>query len=1581
MVAPPENELERISIEYLRNHLPDENYTLYTNRELIQGKDAFEVDIILVTPHCVYIIDIKGVHGTVTIDQDWWHIDTGYSYQSPLRRLRKNAKILKTSICNINKAISSQLDKICVTEAIILPVGSTRVIPEPGSEHEAEKVIYLNKQGVNFLKDRSRIQPRFTNDIRPYLPIVYKAIQGRSRDHKKVLAYQGWKVEGSPLAQNSRYTEYQTVKDTFGEEALRGRLRLYKVDLFMEPSERQRRLQVISTAFNAVKNISPHPNVLGVQDIFPSADGDGLVIVFDDTPGQSLSFHIAKKSLNLDDKFNIIRDILHGLEQAHRRGVFHRNITPEAVILTPTKQAKLTNFDFSRMSDRGMTIAHEIVEELEEYAAYQAFECYQDPSQASPQSDLFSAGLVFYEMMTGNRAFKGVQDLYEMEGNLPQSVIELYPELNPGIDQWLQKLSSFDVQDRFPSAEEALLALMPLLSPPKPDLYRLPKGTILNNRFQIIEPLGKPGGFSVVYKVFELVGKIERVLKLITYDQNSVYDRMQTEFSILSKLPKHPHVVDVIWAEPRSLEDYEDTPYIVFEFVEGEDLGVCIERKKLTLDQCFNIARQALSGLSHLHANNCYHQDIKPSNLLLTSQGIKIIDFNISISSDNNFSSEARTNRYIPPDLRLSKDLSCEERVDRDLYAFGITLYESITNEYPFLSDQPKLGQVCFDPRGFEGCKDLSDEVVEILQTAIAPKRNDRFASAEAFLEAIDSLSLLQQTSQEIDLEAITAQLRTDTEINASNFQAEKTTEDLPARSLQVVIEAAVISENASQAPIAKPSDSKSNSESDSLPDVGILLEQKHTSSFDLFSLPAFQSLQTDSQVGGNIILDPAKVYPIPPGYCLIATEADWVRHFGTSESPYWVQGKTLCLWVEEWLRNWQCTHQILEIKQLPKERLAAFLHPLQVPAEWTEAQTLAVVLHLEQYSAEPIASLLADLTESNLQVWLGQPSLENLAQWLAIPVPEKAKPLEQAWQAKRPHSSWHSYYQTRDKLQLLRQWLGIAEPKPLELGAYPFEDVPPILQAEFDHFWERELYRTNCGILDDLDLAKQSASQRIATRAYEVLKENPGYINFAREKQLKGYIDYDQYQDLAQLHRPPEPQLLPSDASPKDALCWVTEAYLPLRRWETVVANLPKEKQVCDRLAGSFEDWMLEHYPSLTVDSVSSSWLNYNVCHQVESLCTQGPVFWVVVDGLGWLDHETLLAMLTAKQALQLEQGQTPRFSILPTKTEYAKWSLYSQRRPGHESWVPDAGKGFALTNGKRYTDNDETKGRLQKDMAAGKLQLYCWDTDRFDSLFHKEVDWQNLYTVKRQRVLRDIADDILRFIDLHPQKDDLQVVIASDHGQLLGISEKLTNIPEGLEPKGRMAIGKAEHPQLAILDRARFDLPHDISIIRGPSSFSSFSYGDDKSIIGCHGGLYPEEVVVGFSVLRRSVKRAPVIVKCSGEGRPGEASTLKIEIYNPNPLVLEDLKITVPQLAALQSGQALEAIIEPKKTQLIEVPILKWPELPPSHESKSLSLTGELEFRYHSAELASVELDKDSAIEVSQIFSSGIEGLDDFF
>jgi hypothetical protein len=880
-------------------------------------------------------------------------------------------------------------------------------------------------------------------------------------------------------------------------------------------------------------------------------------------------------------------------------------------------------------------------------------------------------------------------------------------------------------------------------------------------------------------------------------------------------------------------------------------------------------------------------------------------------------------------------------------------------------------GVECLDPRQFDGCGELSQELVDVLRRVLAPQRCDRFQSAQALLDGLNAITnpKFQENSEATNSDEqseVGEEVKQETSTSTSTQEAElPITPDPSAQPIELIPTAGV------------PIEPFLSLEAQASPFKSI--------PFNLFDLLP-EAYQASPDPSKPIVLDPSEAYRPSSGYIIIDNEIDWMRRFDVNGSPYWIKGKTLCDWAEEWLRCWHRNHLIAEIKQPPRDSLATLLEPIPVPSDWTEAQCLAVVSRLETYpSRDPIAYLLADLTESDPQLWIAPPTIEHLAQWLTIQVPEPARPLEQAWQAKRPHSFLSQYYQTTDKLQLLRQWLGIIEPKPLDLGPYPFE-VPPMLQAEFDHYWDLELYRSKGSILDNLDLTNRSDSRRIAARAYEMLKQNPDYISPVREKQLKGYIDHDQYQDLTQRQKPPEPQPLPLEASPKEALRWVTEAYLPLRRWETVVAaDLPKEKHICNRLASSFETWMLEHYPELTVDSVPSSWLNYSVCHHVQELCTQGPVFWIVVDGLGWLDHQELLAMLTENQKLKLEQGQTPRFSILPTKTEYAKWSLYSQRLPGHGSWKNQAVEGFRgndyLTqNGQRYSDHDETKGRLQKAIKAGKLKLYCWDTDRFDSLFHNEVDWQNLYTFKRKRVLRDIADDIVRFIDLHPQKDTLRIVIASDHGQLMGIAEKLVNIPEGLETKGRMAIGIADHSHLVALDRARFNLPHDISIVKGPKSFSAFKIGDDKSITGCHGGLYPEEVVVGFSVLKRSVKRAPVIIKCSGTGRSGESGQIAVEIYNPNSLAIEDLKITIDQLVAFQAGQPLPETLEPKTTQTIQLAIPTWPELPPSHVGKYLPLTGKLQFRYRHAELTSVDLDPDSAIEVSQIFSSGIEGLDDF-
>jgi serine/threonine protein kinase len=1561
----PENESERLAIQYLKGHLPD-NYRLYTNLEIPRGRQLYEVDLIVVAPHAVYIVDVKGVYGRVEVDDNDWYPENRQPYPSPLKKYRQHVRALAGLIKDANPAHKHQVKRILIQAVVLLTTDDVEIIDVSRNSDQAKDIVRLGEPCIRYFKDWQSIDSYdYDTQIAPYLSTIDRAIRGRSQPSNRKKRFGSWEVIEKLGEKEGKYIEYLAKKVTVGLSNRTARLRVYFVDPWLDTAEREEAYRLISRAFEAVDDLPNHDNILEVQDIFEADDAEGLVLVTEDVKGKSLRQLVRTQELTLEQKLNIMGDVLRALDHAHKHEVIHRNVTPDNIFVTPEKQAKLTGFDYARLENRTGTIADAIRDELQDSSVYQDFDCQRDPSKACGQSDLFSAGQVFYELLMGVPAFTSLEGMVEQSGIFKIKPSQKHPDLPRGFDAWLQKLCAFDRQDRFQDAREALDKLTPL-SKVVPDLANLPPETLLNNQYMIVERLGKPGSFAVAYKVLYTYTEDFQVMKVAIRDRYSLFERVQQEFKALYQVLRnpHPHIVTARW--PGELHEYDNTPFLIFEYVDGQDLEEWLASEDLSLEQSLKIVQETASGLAHLHNNGIFHQDIKPSNLLITGQGVKIIDFNVAVTTADESTITAGTRRYLPPDFKPSPEPSHAERIDRDLYALGITAYECITGHYPFDAAQPMVGVECIDPRQFDGCEDLSEEVVQFLRKALAPQRPERFQSAQALLEAVDAVRNPQPATLLVEPEPTDSEPQQEVEIEVEAVEEPADEEPAPAVIQQPEQPAEPIP--AVVIPITPP-----------VPVAAEALPVK-PSPFNLFD-PLPREHQALPNTSKPIVLDPSKAYTPPQEYITIENEVDWMQRFQSNGSPFWVRGESLCKWAEEWLRCWNRSHLIAEVKQPPREKLATWLEPASVPSEWTEQQCLAVVTRLEKYPvSDPIAYLLADITESDIQVWLGQPSRENLAQWLAIRVPEEAVPLEKAWQAKRPHSSLNSYYQTTDKLQLLRQWLGIAEPKPVELGAYPFDDVPPILQAEFDNFWEREFYRSNFSVLDDLDLARQSASQRIAARAYEVLKESPGFITTLREKQLKGYIGFDQYQDLTQRHRPPEPQPLPLDASPKDALSWVTEGYLPLRRWETVVANLPKEKQVCDPLATSFEAWMLEHYPSLTVDSVASSWLNYNVCHQVEELVAQGPVFWVVVDGLGWLDHQALLAMLTEKQGLQLEQGQTPRFSILPTKTEYAKWSLYSQRPPSHESWVPDAGKGFAVANGKRYTDNDETKGRLQKDIAAGKLQLYCWDTDRFDSLFHKEVDWQNLYTVKRQRVLRDIADDILRFVDLHPQKDTLQVVIASDHGQLMGISDKLANIPEGIEPKGRMAIGKAEHPHLAVLDQARFELPHDISVIRGPSSFSSFSYGDDKSIIGCHGGLYPEEVVVGFSVLKRSVKRAPVIAKCYGEGRPGESSIFKIEIYNPNPLVLEDLKITVPQLGALQSGKALEGRVEPRNTRLIEVPIPKWPELPPSHEGKFLSLTGELEFRYHSAELASVELDKDSAIEVSQIFSSGIEGLDDF-
>lgn len=757
-IGQPANDSEREAIAYLRDQLPN-TFTVIHNFELRQGLELFEIDIALLAPHCVFVVDVKGTRGLIDVYGSKWYPEGRAPYHSPLAILRKHAKALKSFICDQNKA-NTALRGTYVDAAVLLTAPDAHVV-DPGGQ-DAPSVAYLKKSAA-FFQDRSHVPGGFAPDIRAHLSVVEKTITGKAKPRNAPPCYGNWQVE-EKLGGNDRYTEYRAKHTLLG--ARRGgtaRLRVYHVDPYLPEEERKRARARIGNAFRAVASLPGHPNILTVREFFPTEAEDRLVLVTEDVPGHALRQHIRKGSLALtyDQKIGVIRDVLAALDHAHRSEpqVVHRNLTPDAVVVASSGRALLCAFDYARAGkDRTSTIAAEIVDDLD--PLYQAPECYKDPSKASVASDLFAAGFVFYELLVGEPPFSSIDDMMEKDGLFPVKPSQQRPDLPQQLDDWLQELCRFDAEDRPSSAALALARFNDIVGPdpreaakakPEPsipkalakptiDYENLPRDFVLANRFRIEERLGR-GGFAVAYKVFDAFSDTVRVLKLIVKDRRSTFERLRQEYRALERLKPHPNVVEVTWAD--QLPD--ETPYIVFEYLPGSSVAEMIDRQALSVEDARRVADETAAGLEHLHASGVFHRDIKPSNLLWTDHGVRIIDFNVAALKEDADARAGGTRRYLPPDLDLAEPPTTQDEVDRDLYALGITLYECVTASlatgirYPWSEPAPPPGVAPRDPR--DHVPDLAPEFAALILQTIAPNRSQRFASAADFRKALAAVT------------------------------------------------------------------------------------------------------------------------------------------------------------------------------------------------------------------------------------------------------------------------------------------------------------------------------------------------------------------------------------------------------------------------------------------------------------------------------------------------------------------------------------------------------------------------------------------------------------------------------------------------------------------------------------------------------------------------------------------------------------------------------------------------------------------------------------------------------------------------
>jgi serine/threonine-protein kinase len=172
-------------------------------------------------------------------------------------------------------------------------------------------------------------------------------------------------------------------------------------------------------------------------------------------PGYPLTHYIGSKEFNFDEKISIIADIAEAIECIHDCGILHRDIKPANILVDENnKSVKITDFGISSLLDHNYTST----ENLRGTPAYMAPECFDSTDKISRASDIFSLGVLSYELLTGIRPFYGEnisEIMHSVKNDTPPAPKMIIPEIPEKIQETIQTMLKKEPEKR-PSSREIL---------------------------------------------------------------------------------------------------------------------------------------------------------------------------------------------------------------------------------------------------------------------------------------------------------------------------------------------------------------------------------------------------------------------------------------------------------------------------------------------------------------------------------------------------------------------------------------------------------------------------------------------------------------------------------------------------------------------------------------------------------------------------------------------------------------------------------------------------------------------------------------------------------------------------------------------------------------------------------------------------------------------------------------------------------------------------------------------------------------------------------------------------------------------
>jgi len=259
-------------------------------------------------------------------------------------------------------------------------------------------------------------------------------------------------------------------------------------------------------------------------------------------------------------------------------------------------------------------------------------------------------------------------------------------------------------------------------------------GTAIVGRYIVLRPIGR-GGVSVVYEAVDTVSPRPLAIKVLSSTlagDGRAQDNVRREALITQRL-RHPSVPRIYEFGDTRLPDGGSAPYMVMELLTGVSLADRLTEGPMSWEEAVRVAATVADVLAVAHRRGFVHRDLTVENIMLTRDGVKIIDFGLATTVDRPRNDRPRVTRTTVPRRPVvpKYPVTSAAHPADDVYALGVLLYQMLTGRspYPGNLDSPPARHLA--PTPVLAVAGLPREIADLCRSCMSKRPADRPSSRD----------------------------------------------------------------------------------------------------------------------------------------------------------------------------------------------------------------------------------------------------------------------------------------------------------------------------------------------------------------------------------------------------------------------------------------------------------------------------------------------------------------------------------------------------------------------------------------------------------------------------------------------------------------------------------------------------------------------------------------------------------------------------------------------------------------------------------------------------------------------------------